>query len=451
MQAVEIEVLRKPALLDGLSGWRARVPWLGMVFTGLVLRLLVSAFLYTDQMDPKRDHWVFAYENGRVARSIATGEGFSNPLFEKTGPTALIPPVFPYILAGVFKVFGVYTVKSALAILSINSLFSALTAIPIFLIALRIFGERAARWSGWGWAFFPYGIYFTADWVWGTYLATLLLAFAFLLALELEYTGRPLKWLGFGALCGVATLTEPAVLSVLPFLGAWICYRRYLARARWGRVATLTAVSFLTVISPWCVRNYEVFHRMVPFRTGFGLELYVGNNGYSDYWVNRSLYPAHNDAELSEFDRVGEIAYMHHKLQQGTAYISAHKTFFAWMSFRRAVYLWTGFWSLSRGYLHQEPLDPANMVVCTALTVLALLGLRRAFRNGLAEAVPFVLVLILYPLVYCFTHPEVYYRRPIDPMFVLLACYFLSSRTLKLGRTKLKERVESKELETVYS
>jgi hypothetical protein len=49
---------------------------------------------------------------------------------------------------------------------------------------------------------------------------------------------------------------------------------------------------------------------------------------------------------------------------------------------RRVVYLWTGFWSFSRRYLREEPFDPPNIFFCTALTILAFLGLRCAWREG---------------------------------------------------------------------
>ncbi len=398
-----------------------------MVLMALALRLIVCAFLYTDQTSPARDHWTFAYENGRVARSIALGEGMSNPLFGQTGPTALIPPVFPYILAGVFKVFGIYTPASALGILAVDSLFSALTCIPVFLIAGRCFGSRAAKWAGWSWAFFPYGIYFSADWVWPTCLSTLLVACLFLGALKLPEVRRRMAWGAFGLACGVAALTEPSALSVLPFLGVWACWQRNRRNERWIGRAALASAAFLLVAAPWTMRNSQTFHRLIPMRSGLGLELYVGNNGYSQYWVNRSLYPAHSDAEMAEYKKVGESAYMQHKFLQGSSFIRSHPGFFLWMCMRRGIYLWTGFWSFSRDYLRQEPLDPANVVVCSTLSLLALLGLARAFRRRLAPALPFLIVLVLFPLIYCVTHPEVYYRRPIDPMFVILAAYAVAS------------------------
>ena len=36
-------------------------------------------------------------------------------------------------------------------------------------------------------------------------------------------------------------------------------------------------------------------------------------------WVNSSLHPNHSDAELDEYERDGEIAYMDHKTQQAKA------------------------------------------------------------------------------------------------------------------------------------
>jgi len=41
-----------------------------MVLVALALRLAVVGFLYPDQMDPSRNHWHFAFENGKVAYSI---------------------------------------------------------------------------------------------------------------------------------------------------------------------------------------------------------------------------------------------------------------------------------------------------------------------------------------------------------------------------------------------
>src|SRR5712691_3001953 len=71
-------------------------PWLWMVISALLVRLAVVAFLYPERLNPDRDHWRFAGETGRIARSIVQGHGFSSPLHADTGPTAWMTPIsFP--------------------------------------------------------------------------------------------------------------------------------------------------------------------------------------------------------------------------------------------------------------------------------------------------------------------------------------------------------------------
>jgi hypothetical protein len=187
--------------------------------------------------------------------------------------------------------------------------------------------------------------------------------------------------------------------------------------------AIVACVAVIVVLVPWGIRNYQIFHKAIPVRSGLGLELYIGNNGYSTSWVNRDLHPNHNAAEQSEYERAGEIAYMEHKREQAVDYIRAHPGWFAWMTVRRFIYLWTGYWSLSHEYLEMEPMDPPNIFVCTTLTLLALAGLWRCFRQDWPVAVRYGIVLACFPLVYCISHPETYYTRPLDPIINVLAAY----------------------------
>ena len=81
---------------------------------------------------------------GRQNRAIdRAGRRLQQSLFGKTGPTAWLAPVFPYLLAGIFKILGVYSKASAIAALALDCLFSALTCIPIFFHCQQTFwGER---------------------------------------------------------------------------------------------------------------------------------------------------------------------------------------------------------------------------------------------------------------------------------------------------------------------
>jgi hypothetical protein len=176
------------------------------------------------------------------------------------------------------------------------------------------------------------------------------------------------------------------------------------------------------------VRNYQTFHQFIPIRSGFGLELYIGNSADSLHWADRTLHPNHSDAELEEYEQQGELAYMAHKAQQAKQYIRSHPGQYVYRVGRRVVYIWTGFWSFDRAYLAEEPLDVPNIFLSTTMTVLALGGLRRLYRKDAGLATRFAIVFVFFPLVYYFSHPETYYFRPVDPLIVLLAAYFVTER-----------------------
>ncbi|MFZ0413285.1 MAG: glycosyltransferase family 39 protein [Candidatus Acidiferrales bacterium] len=403
-----------------------------MVIAALAIRLAVMAFLYPEHLNPARDHWKFAGETGRIARSIAEGKGYSSPFFADTGPTAWLTPVFPYLLASVFKVFGVYTKASALAILSLDCLFAALTCIPVFFIALETFGERAASWAGWIWVFFPYSIHFSADFIWDTTLSVLLMAILFLVVLKLERAPRWWPWFGFGLLAGFAALTNPVTLAPMPFLVLWILWRLYRKKQNWFAPGAAALLAVLIAVSPWFVRNYRTFHKFIPLRSGFWLEVYCGNNSASAFWSTDirppGYHPSDSNLEWQEYQQLGEINYMALKKREAMAFMSGHKALYAVQTLRRAVYIWTGFWSFSRRYLAEEPFDPPDIFFCTALTILAFFGLRIAWRiGGASAAMPYIIAFLFFPLVYYITHLEDYYRRPLDSLFVVLAAGAIAS------------------------
>jgi 4-amino-4-deoxy-L-arabinose transferase-like glycosyltransferase len=397
-----------------------------IVAVALAVRLVVMAFVYTNQLDPTQDHWFFGCEMGRVARSIVTGQGFSSPYTKPTGPSALLPPVYPFLLACVFKVFGVYSAASAVAILTLNNLFSAFTCLPIFLIARRVFNLRVAVWAGWIWAFFPYSIVLSNLWVWETALTTLLVTLLILATLNIEQSKRFIAWAGYGLLWSLAALTNPAVLSTLPFLGIWVWIRQWRRGINATRTATVAALVFLAALAPWVWRCSELYGRFVALRSNFGLEIMVGNSGDTSNPFNWSVLPAagtlSNAAELDEVIRVGEPAYLAQKDREAKELIARRPLWYAEMSVRRLVYTWTTFWNFApRSWTDDSGLP--NVIMYSFISLMAWIGLVRSIRDGRDGAVVLAIPLICFPLVYYLTHPEIRFREPIDPVIVILAVF----------------------------
>lgn len=390
-----------------------------IVLIALALRLAATQLPnFENLMDA--DH-IHAWEPGNVAEALVAGRGFGSP-FQSLQPSAIMPPIYPLIVAGVFLVFGIHTAASIFAAHALNCLLSALACIPVFLLARKSFGERAAWWAAWAWAFSPYGIYFAAAWAWSTHLLLLCLCWLLVLAQKMEHSPRLVLWAGFGLLAGFAGLTEPSILVLIPFLMALGCWRLSRARKRWLSPALTASVTLAVALAPWMIRNALVFHRFIPMRDSMGLELWMGNNGYTERWTSDQLHPLHDTQELADYNRMGETAYMAHKKEQALAYIHRHPAWYTWMSLRRAIYLWTGYWSFDRTYLAMEPTDPENIPFATALTLLAIAGLWLAWREMPFEAIRYGGVLLLFPIIYYFSHPEPYHMRPLDPLMIVLGC-----------------------------
>jgi hypothetical protein len=393
------------------------------MLVGLLLRLAVMPFTFGDLRDPTRNYWRFGWETGRVAMAVASGHGYSSPLPINTGPSAWLPPAYPLLLAAVFRVFGIFTASSAFVILLLNAIFSVFTCIPIFFITRHSFGEKAAIIAAWLWAIFPYAVYYSVGLVWETCLSTLLFAIVFLMALQLDSESSWARWIGWGALWGILALSNPALLATLPFLLAWILVRHSFSTGRRIAAAILTLVTLAAVATPWTLRNYRVFHRLIPLRDNFWMELYFGNTGDLSEIMPDWVHPSTSQHELDEFQQLGEIGYNQQKKKIVLEWIRQHPGQFAVLCLRRVSNWWTGYWSFDREYLINEPYTYPNMIFVIGTTLLMLAGLWFAFARCPGAAVPYVLVLISFPIVYYITHDEIQYRHPVEPMMVALCAY----------------------------
>jgi 4-amino-4-deoxy-L-arabinose transferase-like glycosyltransferase len=368
------------------------------------------------------DNFAFGWEMGRVGRSIALGHGFSSPYEGDTGPTAWEPPLYPYLIGGVFKLFGIYTHASAWVLLTINSLFATLTTIPVFLIARRTFGERVAFWSAYAWALNPYVWYWSIHWIWDTTLTPLILALLFLLALELEEWPGVRGWIIFGSLYGLGALANPTMLAFLPFCGLWIWWRRWRRGLPSLAGIALASITFFLVLSPWLIRNYKVFGHFVFLRDDFGLQFRLGNGPAADGMLMAYLQPNLNQPELEAFQQMGELAYADRCKRIAFEWVREHPARFALISLKRFFYYWNG---VPRPSDSRVPVDFRTSLFL-ATSVLALWGLARALRQKRPGAWLFAGLVLTYPTVYYFVYPHARYRHPIEPELLALIVFLFS-------------------------
>ena len=396
-----------------------------------VLQVAAIGVLHQYRVRPGNDHFEFGWEMGRVARSIAQGHGFSSPYDGETGPTAWEPPLYPYLMAAVFQLFGVYTYASAWVLLGINSLFATVTCIPIFLIAHRVFGERVAIWSAYAWALNPYVWYWSIHWIWDTTFTPLVLTGLFLLALESQEWRGVRGWILFGALYGIGALANPTMLAFLPFCGIWMWHQRFRRGLPSLGGVVVSSIVFFLVLSPWVLRNYQVFGRFVFLRDDFGLQFRLGNGPFADGMLMAYLQPNLNRVELERFQQMGELAYGEACKRQAFDWIRSYPGRFVVVSLKRFFYYWNG---VPRATGSLSPVDFRTSAFL-ATSVLAIWGAVLAVRQKRPAAWLFAGLIIFYPLTYYFVFPHARYRHPIEPELTILVVFLLSEVSWRSSRS----------------
>jgi len=408
------------------AGWLRQI--LPAMAVALAIRMVVVFFTYRDLPDADKHYEAFGWEMGWIARALASGHGFSSPYYPWSGPTAIMSPLYPGLLSLVFRLFGIYSLTSAFVILTINSLLSTLTCIPVYFSAKYSLGLRGAKVAAWVWALYPFAIYFSAGRVWEYSLTSLLFTTCFCIAQRIHLSAKPLAWIGFGALYGIAAHSNASVMSTLPFLLGFALWQARKAGKPWVLDGALTMLTFFLVLTPWTIRNYRAFGMIVPVRDNIWLEIYLDNFGkaYLDHTSPPTAgdrgYPADSPAELQKYLSMGEKAYLA-QMHTMAMYDLRHNPRFGFLAIktlRRVIYYWTGYWSFSADELRDQPYTPENVFYVSTVTLFMLLGIRSLWRTNRTAVMPYLFLIGVFPITYYLTHPMMDYRQPLEPAVVVL-------------------------------
>jgi 4-amino-4-deoxy-L-arabinose transferase-like glycosyltransferase len=385
------------------------------------IRVALFAFLVSKDQNFYRP----GGEMGRVAMSLLHAGEFANPYMIPTGPTAHPTPLWPALLALIYGAFGMTaTAGYARALVAITSWSLVCAFMPWFARKLGL-GMRAGILAGVAGALIPQPWYeivghgFTAPGA---------------LALGLVMVGFLHRWtsgrrsaagsLLFGVGCGAAFHVLPPLFLVvivsLVFEVWWKHARRTLI------LPACVAVGAALACVPWTWRNYTALGEFCFIRSNFGLELRIANQAGAVADIEVALarngtlrHPGENLKEARQVRDLGEAEYMRRARIEAFEWIGAHPAEFLRLATMRLIHFWCG------------PLRlPLLAALTTAMTALALLGLRRALPALDAPGrAALIIPLAAFPLVYYAVSYVEHYPAPLAWMILLLAGYEVQSWT----------------------
>ena len=407
----------------------------------LALALRLGAVATDSGYVPAHD----AFDYDRHGRSIAAGEGFPESGYVPDGgPSALRPPVYPYLLGGVYAASGDSVEAGRVA----GALFGTLAVVLLYLIVLRIWGRRVALLATFLAAVFPPLVLLSRDLLSEQLYIALELG-AVLCVLAFRGSGGLLRWaVAAGALCGVATLTRnPGGVLILPILlGLWVGRPRLSARVLAAPAVALGCIAL--VMLPWTVRNWADFGRFVPVTSSTGFGLAGTYNAVSEQddrhpaaWRSPVLVPAY--APLFRTPGVDEGTLDATLRGEAVDFAAAHPLYVAEVSARNLPRLF-GLGDDSVVGLGDLPVvqrgigsgaGDAERIGLALAALLAAFGVLAAVRRDVARGpaflwlIPLLTVLVAAPIAGL---PR--YRVPADPFLLILAALgasWLWERTLR--------------------
>ncbi len=210
-------------------------------------------------------HWEWAHE---ILQKSFWGEG-----------AYFRAPLYPYFLALLVKI----TASSIFWVKFLQIFLCCGTAIFLYRLADRLFGEKAALVSGLIYAFYGTLVFYET-----MFLIPVLFLFFLVWGMDrlIAYreSGSLKTWLVTGLLFGLATISRPNVLLVIPFLMLWV-YLTHQKPVRFGTcikppLALLAGV--IIVLTPVIVRNIIITGDFILVSSQGGVNLYLGNNEYAN-------------------------------------------------------------------------------------------------------------------------------------------------------------------------
>ena len=248
----------------------------------LSIRLVFLAVTYPG------DNNVAYYEDVEIAINLLNGNGYSidysaiavtNDIFGTPAtsthepvsvrPSAIKTPIYPFIVAGSFYLFGI----NSFSMLFIIHALLAASAVVLVYCGMRTYSSLAALISSISVALYPPFIFHSVTTPESTIVTLFLISALLYLLSNYLKNSSTLTWLGAALTAGLLALVETVAI---PFVAIALVYAAILKSGislSMARNITLAAIVGCAVTLPWIARNYVVAGEFPMLRTGIGANL----------------------------------------------------------------------------------------------------------------------------------------------------------------------------------
>lgn len=375
-----------------------------IILFALTVRL---AFVLTNNTLPVKD----ALEYDQTALNLINGKGFCD---EAKSPSAFTPPFYPIFLASTYKVFG----HNYMIVRMIQAVLGSLLCLIIYAIATAIFSSNIGLVSSLIAAVYPAFTFFDYG---PAYLITetlfmSLFCFSTLLLISSNMQPSPFLSALSGFFLGLATLTRPVTLLIPLAVLLWLLIFKA-SRKNLLKIFIPFLVVFLLTLLPWTIRNYKIFHTLVPISTEGGINFYASHSpkarGLGEGWRQALV-----EDEVLKKQGLNEAQRSRVFLKKGIDYLKDNPKKIPYLFFRNLM----NFWDIScDAYAGGALRYNIAFVFLLPFSIGGMfLGLRARFR---VLSSLLVITIIYFSVLHGALHSAYRYRVVIEPFLIIFASF----------------------------
>ena len=307
----------------------------GLLIVILLIALALRVFFWIEIAGPAAPLRGDEVDYDAIARCIASGHGFS---LTADRPTAARPPLYPILLAGVYRIAGAGTAAGKVLQILLGGAIVLLT----YVLARRLFSERAALAAAAIVACNPSLIFISS------YLLAENLYIVLLLSACVLFAGGRTRTLSYaecaagGILLGLASLARPNAFPFAIFAAASFLFFGRGARGTRLVKSIVIIAGVFAALAPWAARNEVRLGKPVLFTTHGGITFYQGNNriAYDVPTYRGTVAPLEAVPGWDEIRRKGEVAGDAEAWRLGKAFVRENPDLAARMAGWRFMRFW---------------------------------------------------------------------------------------------------------------
>lgn len=246
-----------------------RIKLIGFILLGAALLRIIFLVQHFENNPTWDTPVVDAFYHDQWAQEISAGDIWGDGPFFRA-------PLYPYILAAIYAVFGHNYLMPRL----MQLLLGLLSIFMVYRIGQKLFSERTGHLAAGMMALYGLFVFFEGELLLDSFALFLNLVVIWWL-ITIPPASSAWKWLAAGALVGLAALARPNILIFIPVVVFWIFVPKP-RLAQKGRKASLFLLGTLLLIAPVTLRNYLVGQDWVLISSQGGVNFYIGNNAEAD-------------------------------------------------------------------------------------------------------------------------------------------------------------------------